>query len=76
MSLVSDNDAKFSHDRAVLAFQNGHQVSMDVFSTYLSDCLKYLSLIHSGSLAHGVLVSKASFRPFQTLYETVSRVSD
>ena len=41
----------------MFCFQNGHQVSMDVFSTYLSDCLKYLSLIHSGSLAHGVLVS-------------------
>ena len=30
---------------------------MDVFSTYLSDCLRYLSLIHSNSLLHGVTVS-------------------
>lgn len=51
----------------IILDKNGFQVSMDVFSTYLSDCLKYLSLIHSSSLAHRVMFSDTAFHPDHVL---------
>lgn len=51
----------------IILDKNGFQVSMDVFTTYLSDCLKYLSLIHSSSLVHGVMFSDTAFYPDHVL---------
>ncbi|XP_060580754.1 guanine nucleotide exchange factor C9orf72-like [Ruditapes philippinarum] len=51
----------------VILDKNDFDVSIDVFTRYLSECVKFLSLVHNSSLANIISISDTAFCPEHVL---------